>query len=442
MPTPLTAGGLHKIKLGKRKPSIQPRVTIDVKRKIPQRQHAVGYDSEDSETEKDPAVQNGFILRMQPGEDADYLRDAITYGKIGVPIAEGGAQVTLKFIGKDQRRAVVKVKQRVYAAVLVDLPCIVESMKSWDKKGWWKVTDICQMLLVLGLVSNEDEAKNVALPKEVDKSTMQYAHGLTPPMHWVRKRRFRKRITQKHSDDVEARVKELLDADEECEKGGGTVASKAYTREQWERMQYEPAEGEQPYDDELDADGEAIETTEGQTQDYSEFEEPEEEEVDLGDMEAAMQAAFDMDAQAPSSDRLAVSDLVTESPINVADQAASFAAVENSMLVESPAGASTPAAAETPTDEPTQGEEESDEDESDYDEESEADVIDEDAAARAAEKQQQLEEVADLEREIANVTQRAAGMTNQLLRNREMAKLRALEDSLRIKRDAFGLNEE
>jgi TATA-binding protein-associated factor Taf7 len=32
----------------------------------------------------------------------------------------------------------------------VDLPCIVEGMKSWDRRGWYKSADICQMLLVLG----------------------------------------------------------------------------------------------------------------------------------------------------------------------------------------------------------------------------------------------------------------------------------------------------
>merc|ERR1712070_600309 len=83
-----------------------------------------------------------------------------------------------------------------------------------------------------------------------------------------------------------------------------------------------------------------------------------------------------------------------------------------------------------------------DDDESDDDEEDYPDVVDEDAAAKAAERQQQLEEVADLEREIAAARAKTANMTNQLLKRRELDKLGKLEEDLKMKRSAFGLDAE
>jgi transcription initiation factor TFIID subunit 7 len=37
-------------------------------------------------------------------------------------------------------------------------------MKSWDRRGWYKSADICQMLLVLGRVNSDQEAME-SLPR-------------------------------------------------------------------------------------------------------------------------------------------------------------------------------------------------------------------------------------------------------------------------------------
>ena len=59
--TPLTAGGVHKLKIGGPRKQSTPRVkaltTHNIRREIPKRETGVGYDSEDSEREEDPAVQ-------------------------------------------------------------------------------------------------------------------------------------------------------------------------------------------------------------------------------------------------------------------------------------------------------------------------------------------------------------------------------------------------
>ncbi|TKA22317.1 hypothetical protein B0A50_08042 [Salinomyces thailandicus] len=435
---------LNKIKLGGPKKPLADvrRPTLIARRRVPERPKGVGYDSEDSDREEDPAIQQGLVLRMQPGEDADRLRDAIANGRVGLKAQEGGMNVSLRFVTNDLRRAVVKVDNRMYGAVLVDLPCIVESMKSWDRKGWWKVADVHQMLLVLGRVKGEDEAKNLPLPRDVDKETMQYAHGLTPPMHYVRKRRFRRRVNYRQMENVEEEVERLLKEDDEWERQvGAQVKIQEYTAAEWERTQNEPEQSE-VYDDELDADGEPVETTE---QDYQQqWDQLQDEETAA--LEAQMDDAFAQDLF--DSAEPTATEVITDSPAPIADQAASMSAVENAMASDPAAptpSADTPAAGDTTTMQEEDDDEESDEDESssyDDDEEDSPDVVDEDAAARAAERQQQLEEVVDLEREIAAARAETAGVPNLLLKRRKLERLGKLEEDLKMKRAAFGLDAE
>lgn len=408
-----------KISLTKR-PSLPKFVDLRARGKAPPRPKGVGYDSEDSDTEKDPAVQQAVVLRMEPGEDANYLREAIQNNQIGPHPTQGDAEVSIKFIEKNYRRAVIKIKGRMYGAVLVDLPCIVESMKSFDKKGWWKVADMNQMLLVLGRCQNEEEARALPLPKEVNKDTMQFAHGLTPPMHWVRKRRFRKRLNYTQVQNVEEEVLKLLEADRLWEASGGTVTSDHTAHPE---QSIEP----QDYDEDEDAEGEGEMFGSEQEEEYLG-----EDDLPAEDLEAQMQAMFDQD-DAPTSD------LISESPAPLADQAASMAAVENAMedFEATPVGTPADAGMTTQDDE----DDESEEDESEEDDGS-PDVIDEDALAKAAERAQQLEEVADLEREVERARQKVKAMTNQLLRARELQKLAALEEDLRVKKGVFGLDAE
>ncbi|KAM3418461.1 hypothetical protein BST61_g4447 [Cercospora zeina] len=415
-----------KISLGHKKSKTQPKlVEIRARGKVPPRPKGVGYDSEDSETEKDPAVQQALILRMQPGPDAEYIRNAIAEGKIG----GSDAEVSLKFFERNYRRAFIKVQGRMYGAVLVDLPCIVESMKSFDKKGWWKVADIAQMLLVLGRCETEEQAKTMPLPREVNKENYQYAHGITPPMHWARKRRFRKRLNYNEAMNVEEEVNRLLQADKEWEDRGGTVTSAKIgdllQQQQEQHVDTETGQADQQhggyqfdFGDE-DAEGEdAIETVE-----HDDMEEGD------PDLEAGLQAMFD-----ENEDEADASQLISDSPAPIADQGPSMTATAmQSEIDATPVG--------TPAAEQTQDEQSEDEDESDEDEDS-PDVVDEDAAAKAAERAQQLEEVADLEREVERAKQKVNSMSNQLLQQRERKKLAALEEELAVKKQVFGLDME
>ncbi|KAI9819618.1 MAG: hypothetical protein M1827_007068 [Pycnora praestabilis] len=395
-----------KLKLTNRTP-ITPIIRLKGKGKVPQRALGSGYDSEASDREADPAIEEQFILRMAPGDDCDYLRRAIEEKKIGVPLREGGADVRMKFLNKDGRRAVVTIRQRHYAATMVDLPCVVEGMKSWDKRGWWKSADICQMLLVIGLVPNEQAAHDVPLPPQIDSKTFQYPHGLTPPMHHVRKRRFRKRISNKTIEAVEEEVERLLQADLDCMPG-----TSEYTLDDNEGQERETSmsqsEGdgagyalEGSYYGDQDAEGEM----DGEA--YLEEVDAEEGEGLEADLEMAMMEAEGND-DLPAADRAA---------------AVGTAEVALNGFAPTPASVATGDSAE---------------ESSDADDEDGADEIDEDLLERQQDLLRQKEEIADLEAAIQSQTTELEKLTNPILRQKLVKKIQSLRSDLELKRGAVG----
>ncbi|PWY65376.1 hypothetical protein BO94DRAFT_529210 [Aspergillus sclerotioniger CBS 115572] len=246
--------GPKRLKLNpSKKPGVQS-LRIKNKGLVPNRPVGVGYDSEASDTEIDPAIEEQFILRMPPGEDCELLRRAIAERRFD------RSEFSFKPLTREGRRAIFRIRDRQYAAALVDLPCIVEGMKSWDRRGWYKSADICQMLLILGPVANEQEAMDYPLPADIlhpDDKTLQYPHGLTPPLRWVRKRRFRERISTRSIEQVEKAVEDLIAQDE------ASLAPARY--ELVDSASLNRAEGlvqsgeydyDEEYDDEQDAEGE------------------------------------------------------------------------------------------------------------------------------------------------------------------------------------------
>ncbi|CAD0081610.1 unnamed protein product [Aureobasidium vineae] len=416
-----------RLKLSARKQSIGPKSISIVSRKyVPKRPVGVGYDSEASDAEEDPAVEQQWVLRMEPGPDCDYLREAITNKTLGEKPDSGGAYVNIKFLDKDLRRAIVTVNKTNYAAVMVDLPCIIEGMKSWDKRGWWKVADICQMLLVLGPTEGETTAKYAPLPREVDKNTFAYAHGLTPPMHWVRKRRFRQRASYKSVEHVDDEVERLIKADELVEKSGGSVRYDIVDNDAPDAQ----AQGDQDmdyYDDEDPADYRTT-TEDAFGQAYTT--EPMQEEEDDEDLEGMLGAAlFDEDmADAPL--------------LPPADAAAELSAVQATMAEAEPeTEAPTPAAsAETPAAaQEASSDEDDDSEESDEDDDEGPDTIDEEMVAEQAVQAQVREEIEDLEKEVANARANVERSMNPMLRQRNINKLQSLESELAMKRRNFGM---
>ncbi|KAF8969845.1 TAFII55 protein conserved region-domain-containing protein [Flammula alnicola] len=160
------------------------------------------YDRELDSDDEDLAFEEQFILRMPPGEDCEKLRKAIASREVG-------NDVWFKF--KDSRRAVFHIGNNMYSAKLVDLPCVMESQKTLDNKQMFKVADICQMLVVDKKIPSEDQFTK---EKGFNIDEFIWPHGITPPLHHVRKRRFRKRVNRRTIESVEQEVERLLDEDE------------------------------------------------------------------------------------------------------------------------------------------------------------------------------------------------------------------------------------
>lgn len=84
-------------------------------------------------------LETQFILRM-PEDPAMVLREAI---QSGAPNLKERLSVSLE---NDLRKGMVRIDDRYLYAKVVDLPCIVESLKTIDKKSFYKTADVCQMV--------------------------------------------------------------------------------------------------------------------------------------------------------------------------------------------------------------------------------------------------------------------------------------------------------
>ncbi|MCJ1231312.1 hypothetical protein MMC12_007989 [Toensbergia leucococca] len=411
---------IKKIKLNTRAPST-PFIRMKAKGKPPHRPLGVGYDSESSDREIDPAIEEEFILRMAPGPDCDYLQQAVTEKRFG-PRNEGGADVRMRFLTRDGRRAVVTIKGRHYAACLVDLPCVVEGMKSWDRRGWWKSADVCQMLLVLGRIEKEDEANSYTLPaRDIDPKTWQYAHGLTPPMRWVRKRRFRKRVSNRTIEAVEEEVERLCRADEDCvgESHYEVLDLDRLTREQsardseadggYDMLGNAGMEGESDYGDQ-DAEGDVDDTANG-------YFHPTNAEDDMDDGLAA-----DLERAMMQDDD---------------DDEATASETPSALPYAPPLPLSTPTSAAATPSKYDSGDEES----SDADEDDPADEIDEDVLEQQQDMLRQREEIADLEAAIKGQSAELERVQNSILKQKLVRKIQSLQADLEVKMAAIGEGE-
>jgi transcription initiation factor TFIID subunit 7 len=429
-----------------------PTLKIKHKGKIPKRPLGVGYDSELSDREADPTLLEAFILRMPPGDDCNYLRTAINNGTLGIPRSQGGADVQIKPLDRHGRRAVVSIQQHKYAAAMVDLPCIIEGMKSWDKKGWIKSADICQMLLVLGRIQSDEEAQTFPLPPDVNQKTNQYAHGITPPMRWVRKRRFARTNRTQVSDieAVERKVNQLLQED----AAALHVKNELIDPEQLEQRDHDIEEfsGEE-YDEEEDAEGEEVE--EGTPDNYFAAHNGEHGEMvetptyaetpveDIGDdevdeFEAALMDEEDEDphavnGMAPPTDRNGLRPPENDSSFAVTSTSASPSAT----------AAHTPA---TAAGDSSDEDEEEDDDDDDADasgsDNSSPDSVD-DADKEDAENLQEVrDKIQEIEEKIQEQTRAMNEQPNQIIRKKILMKINALKGDVEQMRNTAGLREE
>uniref|UniRef100_A0A915I797 TAFII55 protein conserved region domain-containing protein n=1 Tax=Romanomermis culicivorax TaxID=13658 RepID=A0A915I797_ROMCU len=174
-------------------------------------------------------LENHFILRL-PQDVANNVKQWISEGEEAF---KDKLQIN---INQDMRHAQVKVGNEIFNGVLMDLPCIVETLKTVDKKNFYKVAD-CPQILICKREGEEDieeifkKSKNKSQrvkkddknndnedPNKKKDKQYQYPHGLTPPLKNVRKRRFRKTLRKKYLDapELEKELKRLLRTDLEA----------------------------------------------------------------------------------------------------------------------------------------------------------------------------------------------------------------------------------
>lgn len=416
-PSPITPGGFR----------------LQAKGKIPKRPLGVGYDSELSDAEKDPAILEGFMLRMAPGPDCQYLREAINKGTMGISKLQGGADVGIRVLDDKGRRCILSVRQNKYAASIVDLPCIIEGMKSWDNKRFIKSVDISQMMLVLGPIKTDEEAKNYPLPEGVSDK-FSYAHGLTAPMHYVRKRRF-DRTRRTRADEIEAidrKVNALLAADAAAQHVTYEILDHDPSLDD-NGDEYSESDEEEEDDDEEDADGEEDDYFGATNGNYDTpvedihddevhelegllgMDEDEDEDTPIDDTTSTPAAV----ANGAGADSFATSN--ADSPADVTNSAAPTAAPTPA------ADASTPAAA-TPGG--TDGGDESDEDEDQDDREEQNEQAEQKSALR--------ERIAMSEKKIDEQMGQLKVTTNNILRRRIANKIKDLQKDVGMLRRELG----
>lgn len=163
-------------------------------------------------------LESQFILRL-PLDAAKVLKEAIESGD---PYLKDRMSIKLE---NDVRYGEVRLDHWMFFAKVVDLPTIIESLKTIDKKNFYKTADICQMMICKEEDDRESTDEEEREAKQRNKKDIHkvekkflWPHGITPPLKNVRKRRFRKTLKKKYVEapEIEKEVKRLLRGDSEA----------------------------------------------------------------------------------------------------------------------------------------------------------------------------------------------------------------------------------
>lgn len=144
-------------------------------------------------------MEEQFILRVPPSvaEQIDRLLSENASSE------DTGLDLTFS---EDGRSGTFSIGDERFPASLLDLPCIVESYKTYDDNVLIKTADIGQMIMV------REEGDPVP-------DAVEYRHGLTPPMRDARRRRFRR------EPDLNPELVRRVEKDLQSIMAGGTAES-------------------------------------------------------------------------------------------------------------------------------------------------------------------------------------------------------------------------
>lgn len=161
-------------------------------------------------------LESQFILRL-PSEAAVELRRLLRSGAMNI---KDRLSIQLE---NDMRHTTIRFDNWVYPGKIMDLPSILESLKTIDKKTCYKTADICQIMIAKEeeeVPTTEDEESPKKEEKDRTKAEKKNLcpHGISPSLKNVRKRRFRKTLKKKYVDapEIEKEVKRLFRVDNEA----------------------------------------------------------------------------------------------------------------------------------------------------------------------------------------------------------------------------------
>ncbi|XP_054008972.1 transcription initiation factor TFIID subunit 7 [Hylaeus anthracinus] len=177
--------------------------------------HPISVDVKKRTSEPPVELESQFILRLPP-EPSRVLREIL---RSGLPLKD---RLSIK-LENDMRYGEVRFDHWLLHAKVVDLPTVVESLKTIDNKSFYKTADLCQLLICKEEDDHTttDEESPVRQkkkdPNKVDKKFL-WPHGITPPTKNVRRRRFRKTLKKKYVEapEIEKEVKRLLRVDNDA----------------------------------------------------------------------------------------------------------------------------------------------------------------------------------------------------------------------------------
>ncbi|CAN8063465.1 unnamed protein product [Agarophyton chilense] len=140
-----------------------------------------------------------YILRL-PQSLVEPMRFALSSNKKREGAGEDRTQSTFQIQFKDERNAIFTIDGKQYPASLMDLPCIVETHKTADKRTFYKSGDLHQVLVVR--MPDESAPKQTHLLDGITPATKGAAKRLKPP------KRF---FTRDEVELIERRIKYVID---------------------------------------------------------------------------------------------------------------------------------------------------------------------------------------------------------------------------------------
>jgi len=150
-------------------------------------------------------MEDQFIIRV-PESIREKVKEEVRKGAV--------EKLAIKMVST--KDGILTYEGKTYAGCLTDLPCIIESHKTLDNRQFIKIADISKIF-----VFSEESAN---LEKKIEEAHMS---GITPPMAWVRNRRFRKRLTKAPIvEEIEQAVADLLKKDEEALRVDAQIINK------------------------------------------------------------------------------------------------------------------------------------------------------------------------------------------------------------------------